>query len=80
MHAWWQLQRQQGGEIMDKAARQEAQLRQAQQDLELQRAQEATLARELAEREEGLADLDRDFQDLQVTVALQLQSGTFVYN
>ncbi|KAG5178547.1 kinesin-like protein [Tribonema minus] len=61
----------QGGEIMDKAARQEAQLRQAQQELELQRAQEAALARELAEREEGLADLDRDFQDLQEEVEVK---------
>jgi hypothetical protein len=50
---------------MDKAARQEAELRQAQHDLELQKAQEATLARELADREEGFADLDRDFKDLQ---------------
>jgi kinesin family member 3B len=56
---------------MDKAARQEAELRQAQHDLELQKAQEATLARELADREEGFADLDRDFKDLQEEVEVK---------
>jgi hypothetical protein len=56
---------------MDKAARQEAELRQAQHDLELQKAQEATLARELADREEGFADLDRGFKDLQEEVEIK---------
>ena len=41
-----------GGELMDKAAKQEYALRQAQIELEERRLQEAELARELAEREE----------------------------
>jgi hypothetical protein len=61
----------QGGEILDKAARQEAELRQAQHDLEVRKAQELTLARELANKEEGLADVEREFKDLREEVEVK---------
>eukprot|EP01084_Bolivina_argentea_P292642 503133_1 len=58
----------QGGKILDKASLQEAELRQAQHELELRQAQELALARELALKEEGLADVERDFKDLREEV------------
>ncbi|CAM9722802.1 unnamed protein product [Chrysoparadoxa australica] len=61
----------QGGEIMDKAARQEAELRQAQLELDKRKDQEVTLARELAVKEEGLADLNRDFKSMEEEVEVK---------
>ena len=46
----------QGGQIMDRAAKQEAELRQVKLEVEQRRKQEAQLARELAERELELQD------------------------
>ncbi|CAM9561529.1 unnamed protein product, partial [Phaeothamnion confervicola] len=61
----------QGGEIMDKAARQEAELRQAQHELDTRRQQESVLARELAEKEENIMDLNREFKDLEEEVEVK---------
>jgi len=46
----------QGGQIMDRAAKQEAELRQVKLEVEQRRKQEAALARELADRELELQD------------------------
>eukprot|EP00903_Cladosiphon_okamuranus_P009741 g9262.t1 len=61
----------QGGEILDKAQRQEAELRQAQHELEHRRDQETSLARELAEKEEGITELNREFHDLEEEVEVK---------
>eukprot|EP00752_Nemacystus_decipiens_P011231 g9981.t1 len=60
-----------GGEILDKAQRQEAELRQAQHELEHRRDQEKSLARELAEKEEGITELNREFHDLEEEVEVK---------
>ncbi|CAM9141712.1 unnamed protein product, partial [Ectocarpus sp. 8 AP-2014] len=60
-----------GGEILDKAQRQEAELRQAQHELEHRRDQETSLARELAEKEEGITELNREFHDLEEEVEVK---------
>ncbi|CAM9437403.1 unnamed protein product [Ascophyllum nodosum] len=60
-----------GGEILDKAQRQEAELRQAQHELQHRRDQETSLARELAEKEEGITELNREFRDLEEEVEVK---------
>ena len=53
-----------GGDLMDKAAKQEYELRQAQIELEERRRQEQELARELAEREEATMMVEEQFASL----------------
>lgn len=60
-----------GGEIMDKAARQEAELRQAQHDLELRKVQEDLIARELRDKVEDLDSMDMKYKDLQEEVMVK---------
>ncbi|CAM9194177.1 unnamed protein product, partial [Discosporangium mesarthrocarpum] len=60
-----------GGEILDKAERQEAELRQARHELDHTRLQENALARELAEKEEGITELNREFRNLEEEVEVK---------
>ncbi|CAK4639919.1 unnamed protein product [Aphanomyces euteiches] len=57
-----------GGQVMDKAARQELELREAQQKIDEQKRQEMQLARELAEREDSNMLLEEQFSSLQEEV------------
>jgi len=54
-----------GGEMMDKAAKQEAALRRAKLELEKRQEQEEELAKELAEKEEERLRLDEQYSSLQ---------------
>ena len=54
-----------GGQLMDKAAKQEYELRQAQIELEERRRQELELARELEKREEANIMVEEQFETLQ---------------
>ena len=60
-----------GGELMDKAAKQEYELRQAQIELEERRRQEQELARELAEREEATMMVEEQFASLSEEVEVK---------
>jgi kinesin family protein 3/17 len=60
-----------GGEVMSKAAKQEAMLRKAQQELEDRRQQELRLAQELAEKEEANLHLEENFSSLQEEVEVK---------
>ncbi|RQM10076.1 hypothetical protein B5M09_002232, partial [Aphanomyces astaci] len=57
-----------GGQLMDKAAKQELELRDAQQKVDEQKRQEMQLARELAEREDSNMVLEEQFSSLQEEV------------
>ncbi|ETV93117.1 hypothetical protein H310_12732 [Aphanomyces invadans] len=57
-----------GGQLMDKAAQQELELREAQQKIDEQKRQEMQLARELAEREDSNLLLEEQFSSLQEEV------------
>ncbi|KDO27973.1 hypothetical protein SPRG_07250 [Saprolegnia parasitica CBS 223.65] len=57
-----------GGQVLDKAARQELELRDAQQKIDEQKRQEMQLARELAEREDSNLLLEEQFSSLQEEV------------
>ncbi|KAF0686304.1 Aste57867_21910 [Aphanomyces stellatus] len=57
-----------GGQLMDKAAQQEQELREAQLKIDEQKRQEMQLARELAEREDSNMLLEEQFSSLQEEV------------
>ncbi|KAJ0392820.1 hypothetical protein P43SY_009960 [Pythium insidiosum] len=57
-----------GGKVMDKAAKQERELRHAQHKIEEQKRQEMLLARELAEKEDSNMLLEEQFSSLQEEV------------
>lgn len=57
-----------GGKVMDKAAKQERELREAQEKIEEQKRQEMLLARELAEREDSNLLLEEQYASLQEEV------------
>lgn len=60
-----------GGEVINIAREQEAQLRKAQQELRERQMQEAALARELAEKEEANLQLEEHFSSLQEEVEVK---------
>lgn len=60
-----------GGQLMDKAARQESELRQAELELEERRRQEKELARELAEKEEQGLVMEEQYVSLQDEVEVK---------
>ena len=60
-----------GGEVISKAAQQEAQLRKAEKELRERQMQEAALARELAEKEEANLQLEEHFSSLQEEVEVK---------
>jgi kinesin family member 3B len=60
-----------GGEMISKASKQEAQLRKAEMELQERAQQEATLARELAEKEEMNLQLEEHFSSLQEEVEVK---------
>ncbi|CEG49157.1 kinesin-like protein [Plasmopara halstedii] len=57
-----------GGRVLDKAAKQERKLREAQSRIELQKQQELQLARELAEKEDSNMLLEEQYTNLQEVV------------
>ena len=57
-----------GGEISDKAVKQEAQLRKAEQDLTAKKEKELVLARQMAEKEEANFQLNEKYSSLQEEV------------
>jgi kinesin family member 3B len=69
-----------GGELMDKAAKQEYELRQAQIELEERRRQEQELARELAEREEATMMVEEQFASLQEEVDVKTKKLRKLWN
>ena len=60
-----------GGQLMDKAAKQEAELRSAQIELEERKRQELELARELAEKEEATLLMEEQYSSLQDEVEVK---------
>jgi ABC-type Fe3+/spermidine/putrescine transport system ATPase subunit len=60
-----------GGEVISKAAQQEAALRKAEKELRERQMQEAALARELAEKEEANLQLEEHFSSLQEEVEVK---------
>jgi kinesin family protein 3/17 len=60
-----------GGEVISKASQQEAMLRKAEKELRERQAQEARLARELAEKEEANLQLEEHFSSLQEEVEVK---------
>ncbi|KAJ1426240.1 kinesin-like protein, partial [Ochromonadaceae sp. CCMP2298] len=60
-----------GGEVISKASKQEAALRQAETELRERQVQEAVLARELAEKEEANLQLEEHFSSLQEEVEVK---------
>jgi kinesin family protein 3/17 len=55
----------QGGEMANKAAKQEAELRKAEQELAARKESELALARQMAEHEENNLELEEKFGSLQ---------------
>ena len=60
-----------GGQLMDKAAKQESELRRAELELEERRRQEKDLARELAEKEETNLMMEEQYVSLQDEVEVK---------
>ena len=69
-----------GGELMDKAAKQEYELRQAQIELEERRREEQIMARELAEREEATMMVEEQFASLQDEVDVKTKKLKKLWN
>lgn len=69
-----------GGKIMDKAAKQEAELRETQRNLEEQHHQEMLLARELAEKDEGNVMLEEQYTSLQDEVDIKTKKLKKLWN
>lgn len=69
-----------GGEVISKASKQEALLRKAEQELRERKAQEATLARELAEKEELNMQLEEHFSSLQEEVEVKTKKLKKLWN
>jgi len=68
-----------GGKLMDKAARQEIELRKAKAALEDQRQKELQLARELAEKEDRAAMVEEDYASLHEAATMKTQKLRKVY-
>lgn len=69
-----------GGEVISKASRQEALLREAENELRARQIQEATLARELAEKEEANLQLEEHFSSLQEEVEVKTKKLKKLWN
>jgi kinesin family member 3B len=69
-----------GGEVISKAAKQEAALRQAEKELRERQMQEAALARELAEKEEANLQLEEHFSSLQEEVEVKTKKLKKLWN
>jgi kinesin family protein 3/17 len=69
-----------GGEVISKAALQEAALRKAEKELRERQMQEAALARELAEKEEANLQLEEHFSSLQEEVEVKTKKLKKLWN
>ncbi len=69
-----------GGEVISKAAKQEALLRKAEKELRDRQTQEANLARELAEKEEANLQLEEHFSSLQEEVEVKTKKLKKLWN
>jgi kinesin family protein 3/17 len=69
-----------GGEVISKASQQEALLRKAEQELRERKIQEATLARELAVKEEANLQLEEHFSSLQEEVEVKTKKLKKLWN
>lgn len=69
-----------GGEVISKATKQEALLRKAEKELRERQIQEASLARELAEKEEANLQLEEHFSSLQEEVEVKTKKLKKLWN